>query len=220
TQRTPGRARAKRSHGSPGWRCAAYCSSRQARSCVHATKAPGRSRARRARATVRAGFLWSVNALCTTTRSAFARTVRSRRSMRSASAACPGDAYAFRGPAHPERDARVVRAKIADVDALEPGRERGLDDEALPREVGLEAEDRAEAEEHHARGPGLRDARDEVIGGPRREAEVAREAAEELRQLRVRETPAGLHERAHDLGRLLAEPVARDARHHDDGATR
>src|SRR5439155_24108991 len=126
-------------------------------------------------------------------------------------AASADDAYAFRGPAHPERDSRLVRAEIADVDALEPGRERGLDDDALPREVGLEAEDRAEAEEHHAGGPGLRDARDEVIGGPRREAEIAREAAEELRQLRVREPPAGLHERAHDLGRLLAEPVAGEA---------
>src|SRR3989442_955154 len=127
---------------------------------------PGRARASRARATVSAGFFWSVNALCTTTVSAFARTVRSPRSIRSAARAPPPPAdaaAALPGPPYPEGAPCVVNAEVAHVHPLEPRRERGVDDDALPRQVGLEPEDRAQAEEHHAGRPSLRDARHQVV---------------------------------------------------------
>src|SRR5207247_6833610 len=63
----------------------------------------------------------------------------------------------------------------------------------------------------HPGGPGLRDARDEVISRSRREAQVALEAAPEFGEPVVREAPAGLDERSYDLVRLLTQAVAGEA---------
>src|SRR5207244_2254983 len=183
---------------------------------------PGRSRASRTSASVSARSLCIVMTLWTTTRSAFANIGRSLRSRRSTSASRGGsrprdaaatarDAIAALASPDAECDARIEEAHIANVDAIEPRRERGVEQEALRVQVRLHPEERAQAEKDHPRGPRLRDARHEVVGRPRREPEIPLETAPELGKLRVRKAAAGLDQRAHHLGRLLALTVAREA---------
>src|SRR5207247_9093643 len=126
----------------------------------------------------------------------------------------PGDPGATDGDAIPalaspdaEGEARVEDAHVANVDPLEPRRERRIEQEPLGVQVRLHAEERPQAQEHHSCGPGLRDARDEVVGGPRRKSQVALKATPQLRKLGVREAATGLDQGAHHLGRLLAVAV-------------
>src|SRR2546426_645020 len=79
-----------------------------------------------------------------------------------------------------EGDWRIEDAKSAHLDALEPRWERRIEEQLLRDEVRPHAEERAQPEEDHAGRPRLRDARDEVVRGPRRIAEVPLEPAEEL----------------------------------------
>jgi len=95
---------------------------------------------------------------------------------------------------------------VLDLDAVEPDRQRGIDEDPPALEVRLEAEERSEAQEDHPGRPRLRDARDQVVGGPRREPQVALEAAEQLRHARVREALPGLDERLDDRVRLSRNP--------------
>src|SRR5437667_12649275 len=121
------------------------------------------------------------------------------------------DVIALRASAHPEGEAGVEDAQIAHVDAVKPGRQSRIEEEALRVEVRLHTEQRAQAEEHHARGPGLRDARHEVIRRTRREPQIALEPAPELWQPVRRKATAGLDERTRDLGGLFAQAVSRES---------
>src|SRR3972149_4221494 len=206
-------------------------------SWVHATTRPGGSAARVCKASTSARDLCIVRTLCTTTRSARATCGRRARVRRWTRAACSavtdprasdlrsrstagwGDETSGTRARRTPRGAARPRAAITVTSppasrrraAVEPGGQRRVHHEAPVPEVRPQPEKRPQAQEDHARGPCLRDARHEVVGRTRREPQVALEAAEELGEARVREALARLEQPFDDRRRPLAHAVASEA---------
>ena len=113
-----------------------------------------------------------------------------------------------------ERDARAPDAQPAQRQLVHPRRELRVDDAHRPaRSVRIDAEDGAQQEEHRARGPGLRRARDRVAD--RLLLLPLAHPAEQFRQPVVPEVARRRVGAGEDLQGFALHPVVRQA-HRDD----